>query len=91
MQRAWNYLPKVTQVWAYAWQFKPNSFWLQSPTLHNYSSLFLTGRLTFYEGYYKHKISQAQNDMINATGFKEIGFTDFKIIAQRNQPNVNHT
>lgn len=27
--------------------------------------------------------------MINATGFKEIGFTDFKITAQRNQPNVN--
>lgn len=43
------------------------------------------GQETFYQGYYKHKTSQVGCDLINATGFKETGFTDFQILAQPNR------
>lgn len=74
-----------TQWWMSEWRCEPNSFWLQSPNPVTTTTHGPSQTEAFYEGYCKHKISQAQYDFINVTRFREIGFTDFKTIAQINE------
>lgn len=79
--------PRLYRWCASECQLEPNSFW---GSLNNYRSPFHTGIQTFDKGDQKHKISQAQYDLMNAPRSKEAGFTDFKIIAQTNQQS-KHT